>query len=364
MASRLSTNFGYFFILLAVLLSGCQLTPTPLIRDQQAQVSLLVSLDTSAQIKREGWKDYQPVGFGALVYATDLLRTDGNITLLCADLQTIKTLTGLGRNPCPLQSDGFALQYDDMLFSPGVRGSTASTIPTLISPRNTTILDSHPILRWHDTGTATYTVEIYQGSKSVWIAKNIVGTEIVYPAEAPMLVAGKDYLLVITDNATGRSSTDDTEKGLGFQIVSEAERVEIETQRQSVFNLDGLDEPAEKLALVMYYINLRIGGRGLWNDARILLEEVIQARPNEPVIFLRLGDVLAKMKLWDEASTAYDTARIQAKNLKDLETQADALAALWRIEPSQMLYGQEAATYYEQIGASAKAQALKKEMNP
>jgi hypothetical protein len=249
MAPRLSTSFGWFFVLLAILLSSCQLAPTPLPPDQQAQVSLLVSLDSSTQIKREEWKDYQPAGFGALVYPTDLLKTGKSVTLLCADLQTIKTLTDLGRNPCPLSDNGFALKYDDMLFSPGVRGNTASIIPTLISPRNTTILDSHPLLRWQDTGAASYAVEIHQGGKSVWIAKDIVGTEVAYPADAPMLETGKDYLLVVTDNTTGHSSTEDKEKGLGFQVVSNSERVEIEARHQAILNLVELDVTAQKLVL-------------------------------------------------------------------------------------------------------------------
>jgi hypothetical protein len=198
MTPQLITRFGLFVTLLAFLIGGCQSALPTLPPGQQSQVSLLVSLDSSTQIKREGWKDYQPVGFGTLVHPTDLLKTNGNVTLLCADLQTVKTLTNEGRNPCPFLSNNIVLQYDDMLFSPGVRGNTATTIPILISPRNTAILDAHPRLRWKDTGAASYIVEIRQGSKSVWTKKEVASTEITYPADAPMLEAGKDYLLVIT----------------------------------------------------------------------------------------------------------------------------------------------------------------------
>jgi hypothetical protein len=364
MTPQLITRFGLFVTLLAFLIGGCQSALPTLPPGQQSQVSLLVNLDSSTQIKREGWKDYQPVGFGTLVHPTDLLKTNGNVTLLCADLQTVKTLTNEGRNPCPFLSNNIVLQYDDMLFSPGVRGNTATTIPILISPRNTAILDAHPRLRWKDTGAASYIVEIRQGSKSVWTKKEVASTEITYPADAPMLEAGKDYLLVITDPATGRSSSEDSEKGLGFQVVSDTQRSEIEVRRQSILQLSGLDEPSKKLALAIYYANLRIGGRGLLSDARILLEEVAQAKPNEPAVFLRLGDVLAKMKLWDEAENSYKNALAQAEKLQDLETQANALVALWRINPADQAKFDQALRIYEQIGAKDQSEQLRKEFMP
>jgi hypothetical protein len=317
-------------------------------------------LDGPAFIKREGWNSFYPIGFGALVYSTDLLETEGEITLLCADLQTIRTFHGRGRNPCPLSKTGSVLSYDDMLFSPGMRGSTASSIPALVSPRNTTVLDTHLLLRWQDTGSSSYTVAIIQGSETVWTAKDVIDTEITYPANAPALSAGKDYLLVVTDHTTGRSSAEEKEKGLGFQIVNERERSEIETQQQALLNLSGLDEPAQKLALAMYYTNLRIGGRGLWNDALVLLEETARDKPNEPVIFLRQGDILAKMKLWHEAVTAYKKACDQAEKNGDLETQA----ALWRIDPSDQTQFDRALSIYEQIGAKDKADNLRQESAP
>jgi uncharacterized protein HemY len=95
-----------------------------------------------------------------------------------------------------------------------------------------------------------------------------------------------------------------------------------------------------------------------------LLEEVTQTRPSEPVIFLRLGDVLAKMKLWDDASTAYVNARIQAETLQDLESQADALAALWRIDPANQTQFDQAISIYEQIGAKDKAERLEETKKP
>jgi hypothetical protein len=363
MTTKLQTQKRWMWLLLVVIVSSCQ-TTTPIVTlspEQKKQVSLLVSLDAPVFIKRDGWKDFEPIGFGTIVYPTDLLNTKGQIFLLCGDMQTIQPFTSHGRNPCPLPGEGFALKYDGMLFSPGLRGTPTSGIPTLISPRNTTILDKHPLLRWQNTGAATYTVEIHQGSEIVWSKKDVTGSEIVYPADARVLESGQDYMLVVTDNITGHSSAEDKEKGLGFQVVSDTERGEIESQQHVIRSLPEMDEPARKFALAMYYINLDVGGRGLWYDACILLEEVAKTKPREPIVFLRLADVLAKMALWDEAESAYQNALTQAKNSGDLETQADALAALWRINPTNQAQFDQAVSIYEQIGAKDKANALKEE---
>lgn len=351
--------------ILAILigLQGCVPAP-PSPGSGSSPVSLLVQLDAPAFIRREGWSDFQSVSFGALVYSTDLLKTDGNIILLCADLQTVKPMTGRGRNPCPLPQNGTTLTYDDMLFSPGLRGTNTSIVPSLIAPRNTTLLDTHPLLQWLDTGAASYTVEIQQGSKTIWIAENITGSKITYPSNATDLEAGKDYLLVVTDNTTGHKSTEDKEKGLGFQVVGSADRVGIETQQQEILNLPELDEQAKKMALAMYYLNLRIGGRGLWNDARLLLEEVSQSKSDEPIVFLRMGDVHAKMKLWDQAESAYQDAVDLAEKHGDLEVHADALAALWRLNPANQTLFDQAVSIFDEIGAKDTASALRDEKMP
>jgi hypothetical protein len=366
MISKLPTCLVLMGIMLTGILTSCQSlsTPPPASQSkQQAQVSLLVNLDAPAYIKREGWIDYQPVGFGELVYPTDLLKTEGKITLLCADMQTIETTTGLNRNPCPLPFNGQSLTYDDMWVASGERSVPTSSVPYIIYPRSTTILEPRPLLHWHDTGAVDYTVKIWQGADPIWQQTDVKSNTLMYPSEAPELVAGKDYLLVVTDNTAGVDSTADPNKGLGFQVVSADQRAEIEKQQQAILSLVGLDTGAQKLALALYDNNINIGGRGLWGEACTMLEEVAQVQPKAPAVTLRLGDELDKVELWNEAQAAYKTALIQAQMLKDLESQADALAALWRITGDQTSFNQ-AVSLYEQIGAKDKADQLQKELKP
>jgi hypothetical protein len=346
-------------------LSGCQPTETPtpvLSLDQAAQVSLLVDLDSPVYIKREGWTSYQRTDFGALVYPTDLLKPERQITLLCADMRTIQTLAGLGRNPCPLFSDDQLLSYDEMKFSTGVRSAPKNSVPYILYPRSTSIQELNPILRWHNTDAATYTVEIWQGAKLVWQATDVTGDSVAYPKTAPKLQTNKDYLLIVTDNTTGEVSTTDPNKGLGFQTISIDQRAELETQQQQILsNLAVLDSTAQKLALGIYYSQNLFGGRGIWGEAQALLTEVIQSKPTAPAVQLRLGEVMGKMRLWTEAQAVYENALIQAQNLNDLESQAEALAALWRITQDQAQFD-KAMNLLEQLGDKEKASILKSEL--
>jgi hypothetical protein len=351
-----------------VILASCQTKPTavpsvPVLEKAiQVHLSLLANLDAPAYVKREGWVNYQPVGFGALVYPTDLLKSVGQVTLLCADMHTVKTLSGLDRNPCPLSSTNQVLIYDEMHFASGTRSPALSTLPYILYPRSTVILDSHPVLRWHSTGATNYTVEIQQGINVLWRQADVTGDMLVYPADAPALLSGKDYLLVVTDNFSSQSSTMDLNKGLGFQIASSSQAAEIEKQKAKL-NSSGLDGTVQKLALALYYNQLQINGRGLWGESSQLLAEVVQSQPTAPAVYLRLGETLSKMKLWAEAQAVYETALAQAQALNDLESQAEALAALWRITGNQAQFDQ-AVSFYEQLGVKDKADEIKKELKP
>jgi hypothetical protein len=355
-------NMEKFWVLPVILLVFQGSCTSPSHPESKSQVvSLLAQADGPVSIKREGWKDFQPAGFGSLVWPTDLLKTDGKIVLVCADLQTVKTFSGTGRNPCPLSNGEIILKYDEMWFSSVRRGGSADEIPSIISPRNTTIFDPNPILKWEDTGAKSYTIEVTQSGETVWENANVTGTELVYPTDAEKLIAGKDYLLIITDNDSGKSSSEDIEKGLGFQVAGGEDRERIVRQREIINNLPELDEDGRNFALAMYDANVRIGGRGPWEDSYLLLEKLSRSNPNEPAIFLRLGDVLAKMKRWDEAEAAYTSALTQSESRGDLESKADALASLWRINPSGQSNYDDALKLYQLIGETAKAAQLEAE---
>lgn len=346
------------------LLAGCQLGASTSVPSASGEVpvSLLISLNAQVEIKREGWNDFLPIGFGTFIYPTDLLKPSDSTNILCPDLHTIKTLNSLGRNACPLPDNSgltshgelvfSGMNYEKLLISAGTRNAIPAEIPYILYPRSTKIVEGYPILRWNDTNAQSYTVEIRHGSKTIWQQADVSGTQLEYPASKPPLAPGNDYLLVVTDNSTRRSSREDPNKGLGFQVVSSDQLAAIDAQQQAILNLEGLDPTAQKLALALYNSN-----NGLWGQSVALLQEIVRSQPEDPALYLYLGRALEKTKLSDEEQSAYQTAFDKAKNLNDLESMADALSMLWAVTHDQAYFDQ-ALDLYQRIGDQDKVEKL------
>ncbi len=351
-----------FISLATTLLGGCQ-NPTP---DPVQGVNLLVAVEGDARLKREGWSDYTPVDFGTPILHTDLLQVDGTISVLCGDL-SLKPVSGRDNSPCPpalgwMEREGAYYGLDASAAIGEVRGrSLPDDVPYIQHPRNTLILDPHPLLRWNDTGATSYTVAIVQSGRSFWTQEDIVGNEMRYPENAPSLQPGRDYLLVVIDNDTDKTSSTDPTRGIGFQIVAPEHCEAIETHRDEILALSLLNSPARDFVLAVYYATWQSpdGRRSLWGEAWLLLESVVQTH-DTPAVHLWAADVLSAMKLPDEAEAAYQTALGRAEALGDLESQAAAHAGLWRITGGQNDPDQ-ALELYDTLGDEAAIEALREE---
>lgn len=335
---------------LMALLSVCNGPPPPPVDHP----NLLVAVDGEVQLKREGWSEYTTADFGTLIQYDDLLKVNGTAAILCGDL-TLKTLEGLDSCPCP-PGPGL-LSYEGAHYR-----KIPDNAPYIQHPRNTLVLDARPLLRWHDTGAGDYTIAIMQGGKPVWGPETITGHEIEYPAGAPPLQPGEDYLLVVRDNDTRIESGKDPTPGIGFQVIAADDRATIETHRDEILALSSLDGPARNFALAVYYATWQAPedeggeGRGLWGEAWLLLESVAQTH-NTPAVHLWMGGVLAAMKLPDEAEAAYQDALQRAKALGDVESQAAAYTGLWRVTENDT-NREKAITLYEKLGDKRAVEAL------
>jgi hypothetical protein len=95
-----------------------------------------------------------------------------------------------------------------------------------------------------------------------------------------------------------------------------------------------------------------VGGEVWW-----LLEAVAQTQ-DAAAVYLHLGDALAAMKSPGEGETACWQALQHAELLSDLETEAAAHAALWRLGGDTVHFDQ-AVSLYEDLGDEAKADQLR-----
>jgi tetratricopeptide (TPR) repeat protein len=232
-------------------------------------------------------------------------------------------------------------------------------IPYVLYPRKTKVLTPTPWLRWHDTGAGSYTV-VVRGGGQEWKQEGVTGSEMLYPTDAPPLKPGVDYLLVVMDEDSGRSSTEDPCKGLGFGVLSDEGRAAVEARAAEIEALE-LDEPTRRFVLATYY-----AGQELQGEALVLLDE-LSGILDTPAVHLWRGDLLREMALSDEAAMAYQEALERAEALGDLESQARAQVGLARTltdKDKVKQHYEQAIGLYEALGDKVQAKALRDEKGP
>lgn len=323
-----------------VLLAGCNpvLPPLPVQRP-----NVVISVEGVAQLKRTDWQIYSPMGFGTLLQYDDLLQVDGSVQILCGDL-TVKTLTS-GRDSCPCRPWNGAFIADGAAYR-----NIPQDVPYIQYPRNTLVLDAQPVFRWHDTGATGYRVAVIQGGRALWQQTSVAGTTLIYPADAPPLTPGVDYLLRVQDEDSGISSAEDPVPGIGFQLITPTQQEALDAYCSPVTALSGLNATARDYALALCYATWEPegSGRGAWGPAWLLLENVAQTH-NVPAVHLWRGDLLRTMQLFDDAIAAYHAAITSAEALGDLESQALGHQHLYELT-NDVTHRDAAVEIYEQLG--------------
>jgi hypothetical protein len=356
---RTMTVVSGLSLLAATLLGGCGKPASEAVD----RPNLLVATDGDVRLKRVGWSDYVPVGFGTFLQSKDLLEVDGTASVLCGDL-TVKPIKGRDSCPCPTTMNH--VMYDDANIS--IETSRCleddrpeDDVPYITHPRNTLVASPRPLLRWRDVGASSYTIAIVQRGSVIWQQDGMMGDEITYPADGPTLEPGVDYLLVVRDNDTGIESSEDPAKGIGFRVASSAQREALAAHCDDVTVLPDLDDTAHNYALALCYATWEPegGGHRLWGAAWLLLESVLETH-DAPAVHLWTGDMLSVMKLPNEAETAYQMALEQAEALGDLESQAAAHAGLWRVTGDEV-HWDKAMELYTYLGDDAAQRALEEE---
>lgn len=251
-------------------------------------------------------------------------------------------------------------------------------LPYIVYPRRTLILDVRPTLVWHDT-EPPYTVSITKDGETIWRQTGVMTNSITYPKGEPALVHDALYLLVVEDSA-GKTSRDDPEKGLGFRVLSERDRKDIE--QQSCVAASRAMKPSEKaaLALAWCYANWRskyeTNSLGLWGPALLNLREYLEKNPETkgPWVWNRVGDLQLMMAGFGEATTAYRRALDEARRPEKKEGwvnlvsrvdawalgEADALTGLWH-STRQTMWLEDAIKVYEKLGNEDAVRALTEE---
>ncbi|HEX8835287.1 MAG TPA: hypothetical protein VF719_13855, partial [Abditibacteriaceae bacterium] len=116
-------------------------------------------------------------------------------------------------------------------------GRSASTVvrgnakPELMTLTGGTTLDARPTFMWAAFPKATaYKVRLFDANdKQIW-EHDVTGTSITYPAEAPALRPGVDYLWTLSTVVDGEVKKTDG----GFRILTDAQKQELQVELDAI----------------------------------------------------------------------------------------------------------------------------------
>jgi len=280
-----------------------------------AGLNFISQLSGDVKLKQVRWSNYQKANFGDSLSQEDQLQlgAKASATVLCSNLRLWKVPSAkVSRvsEGCPA---GTATLNRPNSSRRAPTRAPNSTIPYIISPRDTVLHNDQPILRWNAVPGATrYTVQVRGGGLDWETETN--GTEIVYPG-APPLKKGRRYrLIVVADN--GASSEEEQGVSLRFSVLDD-QKAELVLAKVRELKQQRLTKEAEALALAYLYRSHELNA-----EAIELLEGLVKQGSQITAVYQLLGDIYLQVGLSRLAKERYLRALQLAKRSEDVEGQA------------------------------------------
>ena len=282
----------------------------------------ILQVNGDARLERQD-RQIQPLP-GMQIYPGDRLLTarGAQLVVQCADL-TIESILGEQLNDCAAPA---SLSCNPDLYECPPRGDWASLtsndgIPYPISPRRTYLLNDRPPLNWNRVSGATeYTVSLLEDGIELWQVTTSQ-TQLDYPNDRPLRVDA-DYLLVIeTDTGISSLAAEPIPGGLGFRLLSEDSRREVEGAIAQI-DTQNLEESARSLAIAFLYAERR-----LTVEAIEILEKLIASGLENAPLYSRVAQLYWHyLALPEQALEPYcQTVKLAGDDLLELRQQAQEL---------------------------------------
>lgn len=347
------TLTGFVFTLM--LLGSVVPEPTSGQTNPQA-LNFISEIEGDVKIKRSQWNGYRKANVGDVLDRSDelLLGTGASAKVICNNL-SVWELQGDSANRV---SDGCpsGILTTPRPNSPRVAPRAPNeTIPYIISPRNTALLNNRPILRWNAVPGATrYTVQVQDASLTLDWQTETNNTEIEYPGEPPL--QPDSYYLLIVETDKGNSSEEEQGTDLSFTLL---DAQEAESVRTAVTQLkqQQLSQEVEGLTLAYLYQSYDLKA-----EAIELLEELVKQGSQTTAVYQLLGDLYQQVGLSQQAKSPYLRALELAKGTEDVEGQAEAQVGLGQVEGKKteaIEWLTQAQTNYQKLGDIAKVEEIK-----
>lgn len=199
-----------------------------------------------------------------------------------------------------------------------------STKPYLISPRNTTIADTQPLLKWNPVeGATSYQVELIGANWST----EVEATEVRYDGEE-VLKPGQRYWVTITAYEEDRVlASTQRQKRIGFTILS--------TEKSQELGAEIVKQVRQSEDLDVLYLTLieiyRDEDYQLYADAITLLSKLIEKEQQGAAVYELLGQTYADVGLFSLAKEEFLTALELAEAEGNLDLQASLQGSLGEV---------------------------------
>lgn len=247
-------------------------------------------------------------------------------------------------------------------------GGSDPSIPYIIGPRLTFLLNGKPTLRWNEVPGATYyIVRIMKDSDVLWEEK-VSSTEIVYSGDQ-RLQPGLVYFLTIEAN-NGTSSLDSGETPLAFEIIEPEIAQEVRAAVKEITQKTDLNAEAKAMQKARLFNALTLKDEAIRTLEQLLVEHRFSEESQKAAIFLTLGKLYGGVGLNLLAKDYYSKAIALASAAEDLKVLAEAKAGLAGVERMLKLektdeveqLSREVQVIYEKLGDLEGARKLEERL--
>lgn len=276
---------------------------------------LIVGLLGNSYVKPARSPRYIPLKLNMAVFGGTFLQVSASSKAMLACGSAFKELTS-GVYPVPCNSgEGVPIPVGKKIVDPArIRGGD---FPRLLSPRTGALLNAHPTFRWTPVPNAAQYSIVVRGGNVDWSAI-VKSAEIVYPNNAPPLVAGPAYKVTIFAARRG-SSDDEGAPGLEFRLLSAQDAEKVKSRETEIKNLN-LEAASKQLLIAYLYATYN-----LFAEAITLLKDTAADQESARA----LAELYIRSSLLDRAEEQY--SKVVEMAGEDLPARAAAYDRLGQI---------------------------------
>ncbi len=288
----------------AGLLSFALLTPAL----AQDRVAVLTEVAGTVELARNGSSSFGSAEWGSPLYAGDRIRTaaQAQAVLLFSDnnLMTVSggnTYTVGGAAPGASRSVSSSVISSDTDLTlhragageievlGGLRNSLNRDAISVVSPINTRMATDRPTFHWESLdGFDMYRVTLQVAGRELWSAET-EETQIVYPDDAPALVAGETYFWRVT----GENLMDSEDSKLvSFQVLSADEQASFEA---ALAELDAEYAPDQRGDSYRFFLGTLQANHQVYGGAIASFEHIAKLHPGSANVHQILGSLYAEV---------------------------------------------------------------------